>query len=245
MNKMDREERAADLVVKLDMILIEHPLLVEFESRINALVRIGERSPGREKQCMPLIAPSGCGKSTLIRNSVGKLNANRKTGEFPALYVPLKPVIGKKSLVQDILTELARVSERDTCPDNGNEGVLLERANNYLTDVRCKVLFIDEFQHVLLSETEKQARAVGEKVKWFLNEGPCTIVVAGTEEAWGPFRANPQLLRRAARSVDLRPLSLNSKEDRDVYGRFFAEYFRSMEWDPLESTCRHASLSIL
>src|SRR4051812_1900992 len=95
---------------------------------------------------------------------------------------------------------------RDTQPEKGNENVLLERANEYLLAAQVEILIFDEFHHVLLCDTEKKAYAVGEAVKWMLIKGPCPIVLAGTERAWSPFRANPQLVRRAIPHVDLRAL---------------------------------------
>src|SRR4051812_25741924 len=132
--RIDREELAADLMAKTEAILVEHPLLLQMESKINTLVRIGARCEGAEKQCMAFIANTGCGKSTTLRYCVGKLNATRNVagGEIPALYTTLTPAIGKKSLVQDILLELQRVSGRATHPESGNETILLERACEYL-----------------------------------------------------------------------------------------------------------------
>lgn len=235
MKRIEREERAVEMMARTEGILIEHPLLLEAEARMNVLVRMGERSVGREKHCMPLIAPSGCGKSTILRNYVRKLNSKRKDGEFPALYVSLKPTIGRKSLAQDVLTELARVSNLDTNPDEGNENDLLERTKVYLAQTCCKILIIDEFHHVLLSESAKNARAVGERIKWLLIEGPCPIVVSGTDKAEGPFRENAQLLRRAIPSVTLRKLSTSQKKDREWFAQFFSEYFATMERERIAS----------
>jgi len=227
----EREELAEDLVGLMDSILVEHPRLIEAERQMRSLVQHGRRNAGREKQCMAVIAPSGCGKSTILRNFVGKMNTPDALQErrIPALYVKLKPTVGKKSMAQDILFALATVSGKDTTPDKGNENILLEKTLTFLVQAQCEILIIDEFHHVLLSDTEKQAKAVSETIKWLLLSGPCPIVVAGTEQAETPFRANEQLLRRAVPAVNLHPLSVSLKEDRVWFGRFFGQYFTSME----------------
>jgi hypothetical protein len=201
------------------------------ESKIDTLIRIGERSADREKQCMPFTAQSGCGKSTILRHCVRKINADRNVddGEIPALYTTLTPAIGKKSLTQDILIELQKVSGRATHPESGNETILLEKTIQFLKQARCKILFIDEFHHVLLSDTDKRKNAVGETIKWLLIKGPCPVVIAGTEKAKEPFTANAQLLRRAVASIDLRPLNRTKKSDRDWFGTFFGQYFTTMD----------------
>jgi hypothetical protein len=215
----------------MDTILVEHPRLVEAEHQMEALVRHGRRNPGREKQCMALIAPSGCGKSTILQDFVAKLNSPEALQErrIPALYVKLKPTIGKKSMAQDILFALAAISGKDTTPDHGNENILLERVVAYLAQASCEILVIDEFHHVLLSDTEKQRKAVSETIKWLLLSGPCPVVVAGTDKAWEPFQDNPQLARRAVPAVCLDPLSKEKKADREWFGKFFGQYFVRME----------------
>lgn len=232
MRNLDREEVAADLVSKMETIVVEHPQMVEAEARIDSMILHARRNPERDKQCMPLIAPSGCGKSTILKNKVNKLNSRKGVpeGHIPALYVTLKPTVGRKSLSQDILYELERVSGRATHPDQGNENVLLERTRNYLKEIaHCELLIVDEFHHVLNSETDKTKELVGEKLKWLLVTGPCPIVVAGTEKAEAPFRANTQLLRRAVPGIALSPLDKSCKTDRDWFYKFFGRYLKSME----------------
>ena len=226
-----RNERAENLIDLMDAILVEHPQLKQAEHQMESLVRYGQRNPKREKQCMALIAPSGCGKSTILRNFVAKMNSPEalEEGRIPALYVKLKPTIGKKSMAQDILFALADLSGKDTTPDHGNENILLEKAVAYLTQARCGILIIDEFHHVLLSDSAKQTNAVSETIKWLLLSGPCPVVVAGTDKAWDPFKENPQLLRRAVSGVNLSALSKSKKEDRVWFGKFFGQYFNRME----------------
>jgi hypothetical protein len=244
MTKLNREELAADLMANAEAIVVEHPLLVEMEAKINALIRVGERSIDREKQCMPLIAKSGCGKSTILRHCVRKLNAGRdvESGEIPALFTTLSPAIGKKSLAQDILIALQKIRGRTTDPEIGNETILFERTTKYLREARSKILIIDEFQHVLLSDTEKRKKAVGETIKWLLIEGPCPVVVSGTDKAWGPFKDNVQLMRRAVSSVNLRPLDRSQRADREWFGRFFGQYFATIERLKIASDTRELTL---
>lgn len=228
---------ADDLFAATEGIQVEHPLMFEMESRIGTMICVGESNIDKDKKCMALIAESGCGKSTIIRHCTSKLNEGRNVDEceIPALYVVLTPAVGKKSLAQDILIALRNMTGRETHPESGNETILLERVCAYLRFVKCKILFIDEFHHVLLSDTPKKAKAVGETVKWLLTNGPCPVVVVGTEEAREPFKQNNQLLRRAVPSIDLRKLSIARREDREWFGKFFGRFFGIMEEQSIAS----------
>jgi hypothetical protein len=224
-------ELAEERVAKMMKIVVAHPRLLEAHASMDMMVAHAKHSVGSDKQCMPLIAPSNSGKSTILKSYVTKKNTPEALaeGRIPALHVTLKASVSKKGIVQDILYKLEKFGGHDTNPETGNEGVLIERTLKYLEHASVEILILDEFHHVVLSETEKKANAVGEVVKGMLIEGPCPIVLAGTEKAWQPFKTNEQLVRRAIPPVLLEKLSIARKEDRTVFGKFMGQYFTSME----------------
>lgn len=220
---------AEDRVAIMEGLIVEHPRLVQVHQKMDTLVSHGRRNP-KEKQCMALIADSGTGKTVMINTFVAKMNTPdaRARGDIPALHVTLKAKITPKGFVQDVLFKIAEMNGVETAPHIGNENVLLERACKLMRAAHVEILIIDEFHHLVLTDNEKIAYTVGETMKWMLQAGVCPMVMCGTEKARKPFRANPQLVRRAIPPVPLEPLRSSRKEDRDLFGEFLAKYLVAM-----------------
>lgn len=230
MTSVDFIELAAQRVAAMENIVIEHPRFIEAHKQMDMLVRHGLRNADGEKLCLALIAPSQTGKSTIIRHYVNRKNTPLALaeGRIPALHVTLKAPATRKSFVVDLLNKIGEFG-CETDPGKFNESILLERARRYMKEKRVEILIVDEFHHLVLSENEKVARTVGEMMKWLLICGPCPIVMAGTEEAHGPFRANKQLVSRAITPVVLSPLDPSAEKDRTLFSRFLGEYLSAME----------------
>jgi Bacterial TniB protein len=231
MNIIHLRALAEDRVAVMEKLVIEHPGLLAVHNKMKTLVEHGLRNPDGEKQCMALIAPTGTGKTVMIRSFVETLNTpeERAQNHIPALHVTLKGRVTQKGFVQDILFKIGELNDVETAPQKGNENILLERARRLMKEACVRILIVDEFHHLVTSDSDKVAYTVGETMKWMLICGVCPIVMSGVDAAEKPFIANAQLVRRAIPPVPLLPLNPSQKDDRDVFKVFLAKYLIALE----------------
>jgi ABC-type dipeptide/oligopeptide/nickel transport system ATPase component len=177
-----------------------------------------------------MIGPSGSGKTTIVKSFVALKNTKEALLEkrIPVLHVTLKAPATRKSFAQDILIAIQDFGYA-TDPNRGTENALQERVRIYLEELKVELVIIDEFHHLVLSKNEHVAYIVSEMIKWMLIKGVCPIVMSGTDDARKPFRANPQLVRRAIPAVDLSPLSIYSAFDKALFTDFLGYFLDAME----------------
>jgi hypothetical protein len=223
-------ELGEERVTAMRRIVIEHPRMTEAHTKFETLMAQARHNPDGEKSCFPLIAPSASGKTTIVKRFVEKKNTKEalSDGRIPALHVTLKAPATRKSFAQDILIALGEFGF-ETAPDVGSENFLQERVRVCLREAKVELLFIDEFHHLVMSKNVRVVHTVGETVKWMLIKGVCPIVVSGTEDALNPFRANPQLVRRALPGINLAALSVYREADKQLFITFLANFLHAME----------------
>lgn len=209
----------------MDDIVIDNPRARKAHATFDYLVELRDLRPDQPKRCASLIAPAQTGKTTIIDSYVERLNAPDALdrGEVPALKVTLRANITRRQFAQDIL-EAFEPFGCDALVESGTEAQLLRRAARYLAAKNVKLLFLDEFHHLVHSDNRRVVMSVSETVKHLLLTGSCPIVVAGLEEARKPFDRNPQLAHRAEAHIDLAPLDPHSPEDMDLFWEFLTDY---------------------
>lgn len=214
----------------MDSIVIDNPRARSAHGTFDYLVELSSLQPGQPKRCASLIAPAQSGKTTIIDSYIQKLNTDDALmgGEIPALKVTLGANTTRRQFAQDIL-EAFEGFGCNALVESGTEAQLLRRAANYLVARKVKVLFLDEFHHLVHSDNRKVVMSVSETVKRLLITGSCPIVVAGLEEARKPFNGNPQLAHRTEDHIDLHPLDPTSDADRDLFWAFLSDFLLKSE----------------
>ena len=110
--------------------------------------------------------------------------------EIPVVYVQCDPVPDEKRVYSSILGSLNLPVRSHT-----NSSVLKLQACHILRKIKCRLLIIDEIQHVLASTPSKQ-RGTMDTIKYLSNELDISVVLAGTEEAMRVVGTGSQLSNR-------------------------------------------------
>lgn len=222
--------RAGQCRSQLDEIVIDTPRYQELVTKLNILMAHAEARHDEPKRCVLLVGPSQSGKSTMIKSFAKSLNTADALArhEIPVLHVTLMANITRKQAMKNILSAFEKYGYEDVSKD-GDEAELTIRVCKYLRTGRIKLLVLDEFHHVVHSESNKIAHSVGEAIKWLLIEGACPILMAGTVEAQKPFASNKQLAKRAEPPIVLAPLDLKNPNDHEVYLKFLSRFVIQVE----------------
>ncbi len=222
--------RAGTCRGELDKIVIDNPRYQRLQTTLNFLIEHARASGDNPKRCVLLVGPSQSGKSTMIATFAKSLNTleSLARGEIPVLHVTLMANVTRKQAMKSILATFSKYGYEDVSMD-GDEAELVRRVCKYLRAGRVKLLVLDEFHHVVHSESHKVIDSVGETIKWLLIEGVCPILMAGIEGASKPFESNAQLAKRAEPPIRLDALDLGKPEDHELYVKFFSRYLVQIE----------------
>lgn len=156
---------------------------------------------------------SQAGKSaTMKRLKLVLAEASARAGLQPnkhqVVIVTLKKRMTLKSLYREILRKLGD-------PHHDQERVetdtLLQRIRELSQEVGLELLVIDEVQH--LDNKSKDATAILDQLKTFVDEGLFPTVFVGDEESIDFFERNAKLAARLGEPLELRPMEpLNDDE---------------------------------
>ena len=226
----DLVAKAAHRVREADQILVEHPRVREANETFDRMRAYAALRSGRGTTGFLLVAPPQTGKSTIIRAYSDKLNTDEALaeGRIPAVVVTLQANQTRKGLAQDILKGFEKHG-LETGWKSGTEATLLDRAQTYIRKKRTEILFLDEFHHLVHSDSKSVAASVAETIKWLLIEAVVPVVMSGIEDAWKPIRANTQLAMRCEKPLEMKKLDVTSATDRKLFGGFLARYLVEFE----------------
>jgi hypothetical protein len=220
---------AADRYARAESVYVDYARAHQAHQVFDFLVAHAEKRDEKSKRCVLVVGPSQSGKSTLIESYVAKLNTHDllTQRQIPVLHVTLEANCTRKGLAESILEAICDhgYAQVSTC---GTETTLLKRTRAYLKAAGVRLLVLDEFHHVINSDSDKVAYSVGETIKRMLIKGVCAIALVGTEAARGPFQANSQLAQRAEPPIELKPLTTD-KADIALFARFVSEYLSKIE----------------
>jgi hypothetical protein len=214
----------------LNNILVDTPRLRAAHQAFDFLVELRDLEPNLPRRCIPMIAPSQSGKTKIIDSYMARLNtpAATENGNIPALKVELQDGITRRQFAQSILFSFADLGY-ETLAESGTELTLIQRAKVYLAKHNVRILFIDEFHHLVYSENQRLVRAIGEMVKSLLNQGPCSIVVAGIRNGRRPFYDNEQLAFRSEPPIHIPPFDPGIPGHVSLYRDFLSDYLVAAE----------------
>jgi hypothetical protein len=198
----------AEKISRFRRIFIPYPRHIMLHSRCDYLAELGEATRGQPQRGMRVLAPSGSGKTTAALSFIerAKLLAPPKPGRIPYVYVPLDKSMTVKKLYVLILTCFG-----DGYTERRNELELKQRVIALLERVRCRLMIIDEVQHLA-----KNSGDVTDSLKNLLDVGAVPIVFLGTEEAEPMFERNLQFNGRLLPPCDFAPLRATVLEDQQL-----------------------------
>jgi len=197
---------------------ITHPL---FQNAFAALAG-AHRTHGNLAKGVMLLGPSGVGKTTVIKyyaRSVARSTTDTHSYKT-VLHINTPP----SATIKDVLSELL-FALGDPAPDKGTERAMNQRFRKLALALKVELLVLDEVQHLLPHNAQKDTRTVSNFIKNLMSDLQIPVVLCGLEEASQIGRGHAEFKRRFAATCILRPFSIQTDEDRD----YFAQYMLKCE----------------
>lgn len=198
----------AQRIADFRTIFVPYPRHVEFHARCDYLLELGQATKGQPQRGMRVLAPSGSGKTTAAEAFIRDVERRLPPapGFIPIVHVNLDRAATVKKLYTSILMKFG-----DQLIRNRNELELKQRVIGLLDRVGCRLLFIDEVQHMA-----KGSGDVTDSLKNLLDVGAVPIVFLGTDDAKEMFKRNLQFNGRLLPPCDFARLRATVLEDQQL-----------------------------
>lgn len=180
--------------------LIRYPRFRELHEDIRTCQVLSQY--GGEPQCISLEGPTGAGKTTLILDYAKHFpRVETPAGtKIPVLYVETPSPVTVKGLAMKILDELG-----DPAAYKGTQTSMDSRLVHFIKSCEIELVILDDFQHLIDSETEKILAKVSNWLKVLIKESGVPFLVVGIEgRVELILRANAQLSRLFAVREELK-----------------------------------------
>lgn len=225
----------ADLVIpgslmKAGTALIEYPRFKELHREILRCQRLS-RLLG-EPQCMSLEGVTGAGKTTLARTYADSFERIMTDDglHVPVFYVEVPSPVTIRDFAQEALRCLG-----DPAYDKGTRATLTIRLAGLIKDCGVELVILDDFQHLIDSETNHILAQVSDWLKVLIKKTGVPFLVVGIEgRVEIILQANPQLSRLFAvrEKLDPFPWDWTREETLQEFSRF-VHYIEQITGHPL------------
>lgn len=177
-----------------------------------------------EPQCMALEGQTGVGKTTIVKEFSRRYPAYDVEDRtiVPVLYVETPSPATVKDMAITMLTALG-----DPLPGHGTTATLNYRLSHLIRECQVELVILDEFQHLIDSETNRVLNKVSDWLKSLIKTTNVPYLVVGIEGRVEPIlRANAQLSRLFAVREVLRPFEwdANNPESLSEFNSFVATF---------------------
>src|SRR6266487_1561467 len=189
----------------IENILLEHQRFNELLERVDYCSRFGSEIETKNPLCLAILGHTGAGKTTLLDTWLAKAPLRgMETPEgsiIPYLYVLVPSSPKKKGAVAAFLRAL-----HDPNPSRGTEWDMILRVHRLMKKCQVRMVFVDEFQHLVDKDTQKVVHAVADFLKDIINQAHVPMILTGKlGEAEPILLANSQLDRRFGTPLVLQP----------------------------------------
>lgn len=188
-----------------------HPIYQDALKTINKAIFLTESS--KEPMSALLTGVTGTGKSTLIKTIVANYpksenieNAGAVIRTVPAYHCTVPADATIKALATEMLKYL------DSSELRGDAVSLTKRLSRLLKTCETKVIFLDEFQHLLSKKARNGSDGVTDWVKTLMDDTRVPVILSGMPECEKIIDAHPQLAGRYSFRAHLKtfPYDLNN-----------------------------------
>src|SRR6266571_386698 len=195
----------AQRIDMVEHILIKHERFNTLYERIDYCARFGTEIETKNPPCLAILGNTGAGKTTLVDTWLANAPLHpMETPEgsiIPYLYVLVPSSPKKKGAVAAILRAL-----HDPNPSRGTEWDMILRVHNLIKRCKVKMIFVDEFQHLMDKDTQQVVHAIADFLKDIINQAHVPMILTGKlGEAEPILLANSQLDRRFGTPLVLQP----------------------------------------
>jgi Cdc6-related protein, AAA superfamily ATPase len=203
-------------------IIVHHPVYKDVLEELEMRFDLGEDSVAPD--CLYLFGPTGAGKSTVTSEFTNRypreevITDSREYTRIPVLHVKVPSKATPRSLASKILFDMG-----DPNHFRGTESELTSRVHHLIEKCDVKMVVLDEFQHLIDSDTLHVLVTASNWVKTFTEEIKIPVVLCGMPESMRIFINNPQLDRRFTNKIELPPFRYGTAAEITTFRKFLRE----------------------
>jgi hypothetical protein len=231
--------RSVSFVERAQAALIVYPRFRELHREIQLCQRMSKLAG--EPQCMSLEGRTGTGKSTLVRTYADSFHRTEtKEGtRIPVLYLEVPSPVGIKDLASVALKRMG-----DPAYERGTRASMTMRLIGLIKDCGVELVILDDFHHLIDSETNHILTEVSEWLKYLIKETGVPFLVVGIEgKVELILQANAQLSRLFAARETLQPFRWETANPQTIQEfAHFVDYVEKAVEKPLSSEVRRTEM---
>jgi hypothetical protein len=202
---------AIERLTLVDRILVKHPRFNAALAQIDYCNLFATEIPTSNPPCLAILGETGAGKTTLVRTWIANSGLTRiETPDgsiIPYLYVSVPAGATIKATASNFLKTLG-----DPNAGRGTQWNMVERLYMLIEGCRVRMIFVDEFQHIVEKEKRRILHNVADFLKDIINRTCVPMILIGRlGEAEPIFQVNPQLDRRIGSPLILEPFAWDRK----------------------------------
>jgi len=186
---------------QIHSVFVFYPRLKELHEEICRCQQLSHVAG--EAQCVALEGMTGTGKTTLIRRYAAEFprRETRYGSIIPVFYLETPSPATVKTMASVMLEQLG-----DPAAHIGAIGPMNSRLINLLKACKVELVILDDFHHLIDTETDRVLAKVSDWLKVLIKETGIPFMVVGIEgKVERILRANPQLSRLFAARETLVP----------------------------------------
>jgi hypothetical protein len=200
----------------IEHILIMHKGFTDLLAELDYCNRYTQSGSTHNPPCLAILGETGAGKTTLVQEWLTRNNHTRsETSQgslIPYLYVSVPAKASIKGTAAAFLTTLG-----DPNPGRGTQWNMVTRLHTLLKSCQVRMIFVDEFQHILDRDTQRVLNAVTDFLKDIINQSNIPMILIGQKgEAEPILQANPQLSRRVGSPRYMNPFQWDRSQPKTI-----------------------------
>ena len=182
--------------------------------------------PDGNPVCLLITGESRTGKSSAVRQMLRDYMPDENDGQS-VVYAIAPAKASTKSLLESLLKGLG-----DPYWNRGTESAMTQRLYTQLENVKCRLIILDEFQHLCDKGQRKQLAVLADWLKVLVEGGQWGLVTVGLPEAASIIHRHPQLQTRFQPELKMPTFDWSSKDSRLQF-RGVLKQFR-LDLEPFE-----------
>ena len=196
----------------IERIIITHPAFTALLAELDRCHLYAHHISTSNPPCLSILGATGAGKTTLIEEWLTRQKYRRSetiSGSLrPYLYVSVPAKASIKGTAAAFLTTLG-----DPNPGRGTQWNMVTRLYALIKSCQVRMIFVDEFQHILNRDTQRVLNDVADFLKDLINQTNIPMILVGQPgEAEPILQTNPPLSRRIGSPRYLKPFPWERSE---------------------------------
>jgi type II secretory pathway predicted ATPase ExeA len=200
----------------VEHILIAHKGFTALLAELDYCNRFLQSGSTHNPPCLAILGETGAGKTTLVQEWLARNGHGRSETpqgrSIPYLYVSVPAKASIKGTAAAFLTTLG-----DPNPGRGTQWNMVTRLHMLLKRCQVRMIFVDEFQHILDRDTLRVLNAVTDFLKDSINQSNIPMILIGQKgEAEPILQTNPQLSRRVGTPRSMTPFPWDRSQPKTI-----------------------------